>query len=111
MRAESARHVVGDGVLTIPTYATGVAGAPLPQQELPDGPWQLTTQVTIDVAERFQQAGLLLYAADGDQRNQSNVASISGAAVAPRNAYGPTCVNGVVARDRGRPKSANVAPS
>ncbi|EYR63965.1 hypothetical protein N866_16830 [Actinotalea ferrariae CF5-4] len=64
VRAESARHVVGGGVLTIPTYAAGVAGSPLPQQELPAGPWQVTTQVTIDVGARFQQAGLLLYASD-----------------------------------------------
>ncbi len=64
VREETARHVVADGVLSIPAYPSGVSGASLPQQELPEGPWQVTTKVTIDVAERFQQAGLLLYASD-----------------------------------------------
>ena len=64
VRADSARHTVGDGVLTIPTSSGGVAAASLPQQELPDGPWQLTTKLNIDVSQRFQQAGLLLYASD-----------------------------------------------
>ncbi|MGR0319742.1 beta-xylosidase family glycoside hydrolase [Agromyces sp. ZXT2-3] len=64
VRPETARHSVADGVLTIPAYEGGVAAASLPQQELPEGPWQLTTKLTIDVAERFQQAGLLLYASD-----------------------------------------------
>ena len=64
VREASARHYVADGVLTIPTYTGGVAAAPLLQQELPEGPWQLTTKVTIDVGVRFQQAGLLLYATD-----------------------------------------------
>ncbi len=64
VRPDAARHTVADGVLTVPTYAGGVAAASLPQQELPEGPWQLTTQLTIDVGARFQQAGLLLYASD-----------------------------------------------
>ncbi|WP_448002244.1 beta-xylosidase family glycoside hydrolase [Agromyces bauzanensis] len=64
VRPDAARHSVGDGVLTIPTYEGGVAAASLPQQALPDGPWQVTTKVTIDVSQRFQQAGLLLYASD-----------------------------------------------
>jgi hypothetical protein len=64
VRPDAARHSVGDGVLTIPTYEGGVAAASLPQQALPDGPWQLTTKVNIDVSQRFQQAGLLLYASD-----------------------------------------------
>lgn len=64
IREASARHSVAAGVLTIPTYTGGVAAAPLLQQEVPEGPWQVTTKVTIDVFERFQQAGLLLYASD-----------------------------------------------
>ncbi|MFK5582523.1 DUF1349 domain-containing protein [Serinicoccus sp. LYQ131] len=64
LREDDARHEVGDGVLTVPTYSGGVAQAPLLQQELPDGPWQVTTEVDIDATDRFQQAGLLLYADD-----------------------------------------------
>ncbi|KAF2413653.1 hypothetical protein B1729_08845 [Microbacterium sp. B35-04] len=64
VREQSARHAVEDGKLVIPTYAGGVAAAPLLQQELPEGPWQLTAPVEIDPTQPFQQAGLLLYATD-----------------------------------------------
>lgn len=66
VREDLARHEVSDGALTIPTYAGGVAAAPLLQQELPDGPWQATTRLTIDPQQKFQQGGLLLYATDTD---------------------------------------------
>ena len=64
VREESARHAVADGNLVVPTYTGGVAVAPLLQQELPEGPWQLTAPVEIDPTQTFQQAGLLLYATD-----------------------------------------------
>ncbi|WP_297082923.1 DUF1349 domain-containing protein [uncultured Demequina sp.] len=64
VREDLARHEVVDDALVIPTYAGGVSAAPLLQQELPDGPWQVTTRVEIDPAQRYQQAGLLLYASD-----------------------------------------------
>ncbi|GMA30426.1 DUF1349 domain-containing protein [Litorihabitans aurantiacus] len=66
LREDAARHTVADGALTIPTYEGGVAAAPLLQQELPDGAWQVTTKVTVEAAQRFQQAGLLLWRADDD---------------------------------------------
>lgn len=64
VREADARHQVADGQLVIPTYTGGVSSAPLLQQELPDGPWQVTTVVNIDATQKFQQAGLLLYADD-----------------------------------------------
>ncbi len=64
LREGDARHDVVDGALVVPTYAGGVAAAPLLQQELPDGSWQVTTKVTIDPTQTFQQAGLLLWASD-----------------------------------------------
>ncbi|MDZ8201240.1 DUF1349 domain-containing protein [Microbacterium sp. SSW1-59] len=64
LRASDARHTVVAGDLVIPTYAGGVAAAPLIQQELPTGPWQVTTKVEIDPTQKYQQAGLLLYATD-----------------------------------------------
>lgn len=64
VREESARHTVTDGELVVPTYTGGVAAAPLLQQELPDGAWQLTAPVEIDPTQTFQQAGLLLYTTD-----------------------------------------------
>lgn len=60
---DGARHEVADGALTIPTYATGVAGAPFPVQQVPAGPWEVTTEVEVDPRERYQQAGLILHAA------------------------------------------------
>lgn len=64
VREASARHEVRDGSLVVPTYTGGVAAAPLLQQELPDGAWQVTTKVSVPASERFQQAGLLLYTSD-----------------------------------------------
>jgi len=66
VREDLARHEVVDGSLTIPTYVGGVAAAPLLQQTLPAGAWQITTKATIDPTQNYQQAGLLLYAGDGD---------------------------------------------
>ncbi|MCL3859423.1 carbohydrate-binding protein [Actinotalea sp. K2] len=57
----TARHEVTDGVLTIPTYGTGVAGAAFPVQDVPEGPWEVTTQVDVEPTARFQQAGLILH--------------------------------------------------
>lgn len=56
-----ARHAVADGALTVPTYGSGVAGAAFPVQQVPEGPWEVTTQVDVDPRERFQQAGLILH--------------------------------------------------
>lgn len=64
VRESAARHEVVDGGLILPTYTGGVAAAPLLQQELPDGPWQVTTEVSINPTQTFQQAGLLLYTSD-----------------------------------------------
>lgn len=66
VREDLARHEVTGGALTIPTYEGGVAAAPLLQQALPEGAWQVTTKVSIDPTQNYQQAGLLLYTADGD---------------------------------------------
>lgn len=65
VREDIAEHEVVDGTLVIPTYAGGVSAAPLLQQELPAGSWQVTTKVTLDPQQTFQQAGILLYASDG----------------------------------------------
>ncbi|WP_119696013.1 DUF1349 domain-containing protein [Microbacterium halotolerans] len=66
IREELARHETTDGALTIPTYEGGVAAAPLLQQPLPTGAWQVTTTVSLDPSQKYQQAGLLLYASDTD---------------------------------------------
>ncbi|WP_166844705.1 DUF1349 domain-containing protein [Isoptericola sp. BMS4] len=60
---DGARHEVAGGALTIPTYATGVAGAAFPVQAVPQGPWEVTTQVEVDPREKYQQAGLILHTA------------------------------------------------
>lgn len=66
VREDDARHEVVDGALVLPTYTGGVAAAPLLQQELPDGAWQITTKVNLTPTQNYQQAGLLLYASDTD---------------------------------------------
>ncbi|MBM7821047.1 hypothetical protein JOE63_003524 [Cellulosimicrobium cellulans] len=66
VRGDTARHELVDGALRVPTYATGVAGASLPLQAVPDGSWEVTTAVSVSPAERFQQGGLLLYRDDAN---------------------------------------------
>lgn len=67
VREGTARHRVDDGALIVPTYPGGLAAAPLLQQELPEGQWQVTTRLSYPVgapSANFQQAGLMLYAGD-----------------------------------------------
>ncbi len=64
VRGDRARHEVSDGQLHIPTYPAGIAGSSFPLQDVPDGEWEVTTEVTIDPAQRFQQGGLVLYRDD-----------------------------------------------
>ncbi|MGN6240442.1 MAG: DUF1349 domain-containing protein [Cellulosimicrobium cellulans] len=66
VRGDTARHELADGALRVPMYATGVAGASLPLQAVPDGSWEVTTAVSVSPAERFQQGGLLLYRDDAN---------------------------------------------
>ncbi|WP_324650140.1 DUF1349 domain-containing protein [Georgenia sp. H159] len=66
IRGDASRHELRDGSLVLPTYRAGVNGAPLLLQDLPEGAWEVTTEVTVDPTERFQQAGLLLYADDSN---------------------------------------------
>ncbi|MFE6236508.1 DUF1349 domain-containing protein [Cellulosimicrobium sp. NPDC057862] len=66
VRAGTARHELADGALRIPAYPTGVAGAALPLQAVPAGPWEVTTAVSVSPTERFQQGGLLLYRDDAN---------------------------------------------
>ncbi|MFF2270144.1 DUF1349 domain-containing protein [Cellulosimicrobium cellulans] len=66
VRAGTARHELVDGALRIPAYPTGVAGAALPLQAVPAGPWEVTTAVSVSPTERFQQGGLLLYRDDAN---------------------------------------------
>ena len=76
----SARHKTTGGALTVPTYEGGVAAAPLVQQSLPTGAWQVTTKVSIDPSQKYQQAGLLLYASDTPTTSSSTWARRSPAA-------------------------------
>ena len=64
VRPTLARHTVGGDSLRIPTYGTGVAGAPLIQQPVKSGAWQVTTAVNIAPKAAYQQAGILLWASD-----------------------------------------------
>lgn len=66
VREDLARHEVSGDALTIPTYEGGVAAAPLLQQSLTVGAWQITTKVRLDPTNNYQQAGLLVYSNDSD---------------------------------------------
>ncbi len=66
VREQGARHTLEGGALVLPTYGAGVNGVPLIQQSAPEGDWEVTTQLTVDPTERFQQAGILLYRDDAN---------------------------------------------
>jgi len=75
VRGGTAGHQLADGALHIPTYPTGVAGASLPLQPVPGGPWEVTTAVSVSPAATFQQGGLLLYR---DDRNYAKLDLVHG---------------------------------
>ncbi|GAA4718281.1 Regulation of enolase protein 1, concanavalin A-like superfamily [Promicromonospora umidemergens] len=54
------RSTVSDGAWRIPTYQGNSTSAPLLLQPVPDAPWEVTTQVTLDPQVNFQQAGLIV---------------------------------------------------
>jgi regulation of enolase protein 1 (concanavalin A-like superfamily) len=54
------RSTVADGAWRIPTYQGNSTSAPLVLQPVPDAPWEVTTQVTLDPQANFQQAGLIV---------------------------------------------------
>ncbi|GAB2489705.1 hypothetical protein GCM10027063_33750 [Promicromonospora xylanilytica] len=60
VRGDLDRSVVADGAWRIPTYAGNSTSAPLLLQPVPDVPWEVTTQVTLDPQVNFQQAGLIV---------------------------------------------------
>ena len=66
VREALTRHDVRLGSLVLPTYYGGIASAPLIQQAVPSGDWQVTSEVSITPTEKHQQAGILLYADDDD---------------------------------------------
>lgn len=54
------RSVVADGAWRVPTYTGNSTSAPLVLQPVPETPWEVTTQVTLDPQVNFQQAGLIV---------------------------------------------------
>ncbi|MFD2796876.1 DUF1349 domain-containing protein [Promicromonospora vindobonensis] len=60
VRGDLDRSVVADGAWQIPTYPGNSTSAPLLLQPVPDAPWEVTTQVTLDPQVNFQQAGLIV---------------------------------------------------
>jgi len=67
---------VADGKLSIPLtatdiYGTGNSGTPnIVLQQLPSGPWQATTKLTLPARLAYQQAGLIVY---GDDDNYAKM--------------------------------------
>jgi regulation of enolase protein 1 (concanavalin A-like superfamily) len=60
VRGSLDRSTVADGAWRIPTYQGNSTSAPLLLQPVPDAPWEVTTQVTLDPQVNFQQAGLIV---------------------------------------------------
>ena len=60
VRGDLDRSTVADGAWRIPTYQGNSTSAPLLLQPVPDAPWQVTTQLTLDPQVNFQQAGLIV---------------------------------------------------
>jgi regulation of enolase protein 1 (concanavalin A-like superfamily) len=71
VRADAARHTVSDGSLRIPTYVGNSTNTPLILKDVPAAPWEVTTKVTLNPTENYQQAGLIL------RKNDANSARIS----------------------------------
>jgi regulation of enolase protein 1 (concanavalin A-like superfamily) len=71
VRGELDRSVVADGAWRIPTYTGNSTSAPLVLQPLPDAPWEVTTKLTLDPQQNFQQAGAIV------RRDDANSARIS----------------------------------
>jgi PKD repeat protein/glucose/arabinose dehydrogenase/type 1 glutamine amidotransferase len=67
---------VADGHLVIPTSSTDIYGAGsgttpnIVLQDLPDGPFQATTKLTLPARDKYQQAGLVVY---GDDDNYAKM--------------------------------------
>jgi regulation of enolase protein 1 (concanavalin A-like superfamily) len=60
VRMGDSRHVVADGVLSMPTYVGNSTNAPIILQPIPQGDsWEVTTKLAIDPQVNFQQAGLI----------------------------------------------------
>lgn len=67
IRTQRSRDTVSGGSLRMPTYAGNSTSAPIVLQPLPtDGPWEVTTKVTLDPQLNYQQAGLIA------RRNNNN---------------------------------------
>ncbi|KRF32887.1 hypothetical protein ASG83_02360 [Yonghaparkia sp. Soil809] len=71
-------HRVEGGELVIPTYAAGVAGAPLVQRSLPSGAWEYTAEVRVDPQTAYQQGGILLHGTDSTYAKLALAQSSSG---------------------------------
>ena len=72
VRHEPGGYTVGDGKLTLPAahgdfFANGANNNPnILLQPAPSGPWTMTTRLTFNPNENYEQAGLLVY---GDDAN------------------------------------------
>ncbi|WP_437583236.1 DUF1349 domain-containing protein [Paramicrobacterium sp. CJ85] len=65
VRDDVDRYSVADGALNMSSSPTSVDGATLPQRAVSaDEAWEVTTKLTYNPAEKYQQAGLMLYRDD-----------------------------------------------
>ena len=72
---ETQTYSVSGGALLLPTAVGDLYGGRndatnLILQDLPAGPWQATTQVSLDLTQNYQQAGIMVY---GDDENYAKL--------------------------------------
>lgn len=66
LRDDPTRYAVGDGSLQMTSPPTAVGGATMIQQEVPQGPWEVTTELAYDPTQQYHQAGLMAYRDDAN---------------------------------------------
>ena len=60
IRPTLSQHTVSGGYLRTPTYAGNSTTAPIILKNVPSAPWEVTTKLTINPTDNYQQAGLIL---------------------------------------------------
>lgn len=66
LRDDPNAYEIADSALRLQSPPTSVGGATLIQQDVPTGPWEVTTELSYDPTEQYHQAGLMLHRDDAN---------------------------------------------
>ncbi|TBN57194.1 DUF1349 domain-containing protein [Glaciihabitans arcticus] len=78
VRPELSQHTVSGGYLRTPTYVGNSTTAPLILKNTPSAPWEVTTKLTINPTNKYQQAGLILRKDDANSLRMGIAQSADG---------------------------------